>query len=878
MSLAYLKGLKTRYKNLLEVELGKSEELLTREVSDFDLESQIRKVNKSYRRFDEFGPKFEETLERLSLALETAKAEEDLKTFQKESELYFNIITEVTSRKEELKLIDNFLQEKYKNLSKPEPDSKIEQLIEIQIQMMQQMQLQNAKPQHDELNQAAVKLPKLEIMGYNGDKQKFKEFWDQFEVTVHKNTKLSNVEKFSYLKSKLHGTAQSAISGLQLSNENYDVAIDILKDRFGDIQNAVNAHYVELINLSCASNRTSELRFLYDKIERNLRSLEALNQNIDQDVFISMITTKLPEAVLVQLEIQKGSDRWTVDKLRDLLKSYIAAREAAEIQSKEKTNDFKPQQPSNANVQSRYKPSYGKPQNVRSSGEALFSATNDRPFTPTRTEVKKLCIYCKGSHWSDECSLYKTVEDRKAQLNGLCYICLKSGHRLRECSSDRKCVYCSKTKKHHRSLCLKKFPTNRTEISNLVDEAVESTESVTVSLTTEPSFLSSDTCNEEIRLLLDSGSQRTYVSETLAKKLRLKVESVEEVSVITFGSDKPKLVKTEKVTLQMKLVDGTKMKISANVVPKITGSVLRRPVSIKNCQNYEYLWNNFNLADTLPTENEKTTIELLIGNDYYLDIILPEKIEIQPGLYLLGSKFGWIITGRTSEKSDGFEEPSISEPSEDSNDTKALEKFNNSVEYTNERYLVCWPWKSEIETLNDNKELAYGRYRSLLHRLRNKPELFENYDKIINEQCEKGIIEKVDVTNKHEDHITHYIPHHAVVDSTKPTTKVRIVYDASAKTRDDNKSLNNCLYRGPVMLKDLCGLLLRFRMFKYAVVADIEKAFLQLGLQNPDRDVTRFFWVKDRTMPLFNINNVQIYRFCRVPFGVISRFIYIQLV
>ncbi|VDI78452.1 Hypothetical predicted protein [Mytilus galloprovincialis] len=865
MSLAYLKGLKSRYKNLLEVELGKSEELLTREVSDFDLESQIRKVNKSYRRFDEFGPKFEETLERLSLALETAKAEEDLKTFQKESELYFNIITEVTSRKEELKLIDNFLQEKYKNLSKPEPDSKIEQLIEIQIQMMQQMQLQNAKPQHDELNQAAVKLPKLEIMGYNGDKQKFKEFWDQFEVTVHKNTKLSNVEKFSYLKSKLHGTAQSAISGLQLSNENYDVAIDILKDRFGDIQNAVNAHYVELINLSCASNRTSELRFLYVKIERNLRSLEALNQNIDQDVFISMITTKLPEAVLVQLEIQKGSDRWTVDKLRDLLKSYIAAREAAEIQSKEKTNDSKPQQPSYANVQSRYKPSYGKPQNVRSSGEALFSTTNDMPFTPTRTEVKKLCIYCKGSHWSDECSLYKTVEDRKAQLNGLCYICLKSGHRLRECSSDRKCVYCSKTKKHHRSLCLKKFPTNRTEISNLVDEAVESTESVNVSLTTEPSFLSSgdivlmqtaktvftntsDTCNEEIRVLLDSGSQRTYVSETLAKKLRLKVESVEEVSVITFGSDKPKLVKTEKVTLQMKLVDGTKMKISANVVPKITGSVLRRPVSIKNCQNYEYLWNNFSLADTLPTENEKTTIELLIGNDYYLDIILPEKIEIQPGLYLLGSKFGWIITGRTSEKSDGFEEPSmlilnygtnalplldscavtaidksmpikppledfwnletigISEPSEDSNDTKALEKFNNSVEYTNERYLVCWPWKSELETLNDNKELAYGRYRSLLHRLRNKPELFENYDKIINEQCEKGIIEKVDVTNKHEDHITHYIPHHAVVDSTKPTTKVRIVYDASAKTRDDNKSLNNCLYRGPVMLKDLCGL------------------------------------------------------------------------
>ena len=74
----------------------------------------------------------------------------------------------------------------------------------------------------------------------------------------------------------------------------------------------------------------------------------------------------------------------------------------------------------------------------------------------------------------------------------------------------------------------------------------------------------------------------------------------------------------------------------------------------------------------------------------------------------------------------------------------------------------------------------------------------------------------------------------------RKTTKVRIVYDASAKPKSDNKSLNECLYRGPVMLKDLCGLLLRFRIPKFAVVADIEKAFLQLGLQNEDRNVTKF--------------------------------------
>ena len=40
---------------------------------------------------------------------------------------------------------------------------------------------------------------------------------------------------------------------------------------------------------------------------------------------------------------------------------------------------------------------------------------------------------------------------------------------------------------------------------------------------------------------------------------------------------------------------------------------------------------------------------MLVGNDYYQDIILPQKIEVQPGLYLLSSKLGWIVTGRTSE-------------------------------------------------------------------------------------------------------------------------------------------------------------------------------------------------------------------------------------
>ena len=60
------------------------------------------------------------------------------------------------------------------------------------------------------------------------------------------------------------------------------------------------------------------------------------------------------------------------------------------------------------------------------------------------------------------------------------------------------------------------------------------------------------------------------------------------------------------------------------------------------------------------------------------------------------------------------------------------------------------------------------------------------------------MIEKVETDS--ENGMIHYLPHHAVVNPLKPTTKLRVLYNASAKTRQKHQSLNDCLYRGPVML------------------------------------------------------------------------------
>ena len=91
----------------------------------------------------------------------------------------------------------------------------------------------------------------------------------------------------------------------------------------------------------------------------------------------------------------------------------------------------------------------------------------------------------------------------------------------------------------------------------------------------------------------------------------------------------------------------------------------------------------------------------------------------------------------------------------------------------------------------------------------------------------------------------HYLPHHGVIRQDKQTTKLRIVYDGSAKTTSDTVSLNDCLKTGPNLIPKLFDILIRFRWHFIALTADIEKAFLNIEIAPSDCDMLRFLWVED---------------------------------
>ena len=191
--------------------------------------------------------------------------------------------------------------------------------------------------------------------------------------------------------------------------------------------------------------------------------------------------------------------------------------------------------------------------------------------------------------------------------------------------------------------------------------------------------------------------------------------------------------------------------------------------------------------------------------------------------------------------------------------------FVVSVEFQEGRYKVPLPWKECHAPLPDNYQLSVNRLQGLLRRLRQEPSVLNEYDHIIRDQLEKGIIEPAPL-NENAQGAIHYLPHHAVVWRDKATTKVRVVYDASAKS-GDGPSLNDCLFKGPKFNQLIFDLLVRFRLYKIALIADLEKAFLMVLVDKPDRDVLRFIWVDD---PLKDTPELRVYRFTRVVFGVSS--------
>jgi len=146
-----------------------------------------------------------------------------------------------------------------------------------------------------------------------------------------------------------------------------------------------------------------------------------------------------------------------------------------------------------------------------------------------------------------------------------------------------------------------------------------------------------------VRLILDSGSQRSYITQKLAKELKLTLDQSEKLSVVTLGSSRPKSIGCRQGSLSLFLKDGSTMPMNVTVVPSITGKINRVPLKE---EDMHFLKGEFAEGKLLTMSS---SIEMLIGIDYYFDLLEPRKMDMSGGLSLFHSKLGWIFGGRVEQ-------------------------------------------------------------------------------------------------------------------------------------------------------------------------------------------------------------------------------------
>ena len=366
-------------------------------------------------------------------------------------------------------------------------------------------------------------------------------------------------------------------------------------------------------------------------------------------------------------------------------------------------------------------------------------------------------------------------------------------------------------------------------------------------------------CDKQVnvRAFFDTGSHCSFISPEVGLNLRV-IKQV-PVNLNTFGNN------TESCMLDLVKV---KVRLGKHKIPITLLVYDSAAMAYFNCPGlYEVAQTleskGFHLADHSITSDALTGIEILIGVDHFTRLIVRQKQSQGPSLFVTRGwviPFGplpkWAISMSKQSNSqvrcariicenkpelevtqlwDLERIGTLPEPFSP-NEQETISLVLSNMQQTESGYIVRLPFKDETRPLV-NYRTARGQLNQLVQRVENNEQFGQQYDKVVESYVEKEFIEQI--PNQLVE--GHYMPHHAVFKKSA-TTPLRIVFNASSKP-SNGKSLNDCLMTGPSLTAKLHEILLLFRQGKYAVTADISKAFHRIIVHEADRKFIKFLWI-----------------------------------
>ena len=180
-------------------------------------------------------------------------------------------------------------------------------------------------------NDVKVRLPKLTLKNFNGDVANWPSFWDQYDSAIHQKQNVSDIDKFTYLKSYLCDSANFVISALALTLENYKDAIDLLRQQYANPQVLINAHMKKFVSLNNVESvhEVKGLRKLFNTVESSIRNLKTLKVEVNSygSLLVPLLNEKLPKELSLQIARNFEGGVWPLEDMIKVLKNEIQAKE-----------------------------------------------------------------------------------------------------------------------------------------------------------------------------------------------------------------------------------------------------------------------------------------------------------------------------------------------------------------------------------------------------------------------------------------------------------------------------------------------------------------------------------------------------------------------
>lgn len=761
-----------------------------------------------------------------------------------------------------------------------------DQDLELARRRIPRANLPNVPPPQAPAQPAAktVQLPKTKLKTFSGGLIEWTEFFDLFKVEVDHRPELEAVQKFSYLKNSLDGEPASLVKSLAVTEQNYHVAITLLKDRYEDKSAIRDAYFRKLFGISKMVDQTAaglrKMVMAVTEVVQGMRNLGEPTQHWDSWL-IFVIRSKLDfethKAWQNHLVVVRNNEP-TVDSILKFLNQYARNLETC--------GNFK-------------------------------SKTSGRQGQDRDWKVSLIgkegwaCFFCgQSSHMISACPTFLGLSavERRSKLDelGLCYNCFGRSHVASSCSRAPMCKHCSQ--KHntllhgavvnsHVGMLPEDSEVEVVVQENSVSETQEESQAQDItsltSVVSHATLLATMLVKVELesgvstlRALLDPGSQASFITTEAVQRMGLQpVKLGKAVSVGGIGGMVTPVQKRVNVKLLPCNRELPALSVTAGVMKHITAATPSSAISVDRTKLAKY-----QLADCHFDKPGK--VDLLLGAEMYSQIMVPEAPVRMDELLLQQTVFGWILTGRlyrapSSDFSGGASLLCQTESIVDLDSTlrrfwelegvesgmkawtleqKKCEKHfvDTHRRLPDGRYEVCLPFREEASVIGNSRDRARRLYERLERQWSRKPEKAAAQRQGMDEYFELAHAEYVPPESKGKpDSECYYLPYHVVEKLSSTTTKYRNVFNASAKTTS-GVSLNDRLMVGPTIQRSIFDILAQFQCYRVVLSADIAMMYRMIKVAEKDRDFLRFFYRREGQ------DSYDEYRMNTVTFGVAS--------